>query len=148
MAKLTPIGRASFPELFTATQINGQGKFKFRMTILIDPKDPALKQLRDDIEASALAKWPTNRPKNWESPLLDGDNMPTPRPECAGMIVLRLTANEDRPPQVVDSGMRPITKESGKLYSGCYVRASYNCFSWNNTGKNGTSVGMNNASRP
>jgi len=144
MAKLSPIGRASFPELFQPTQVSGQGAFKYRLTLLIDPKDPALAQLRADIEESAKKKWPSGRPKNWSSPLLDGDDMDNPRPECAGMIVLRLTANDDRPPQVVDSGMRPITKESGKMYSGCYARASYNCFSWTNTGKNGTSVGMNN----
>lgn len=35
--KLTNV-RLAFPELFEATQVNGQGDFKFRATFLIDKK--------------------------------------------------------------------------------------------------------------
>ncbi|WP_420191664.1 ssDNA-binding protein, partial [Morganella morganii] len=55
--KLTNV-RLAFPELFEATQVNGQGDFKFRATFLIDKKR---KDLIDAIEQAikkvATDKW-------------------------------------------------------------------------------------------
>ena len=40
--------RLAFPDLFEATQVNGQGDHKFRATFLLTPDHPANK----DIEAA------------------------------------------------------------------------------------------------
>ena len=144
MSKLTSIGRVSYPELFAATQVAGQGAFKYRVTLIFDADDPWLKQLRADVEASAKAFWPTKRPKDWRDPLIDGDSLENTSPETDGKIIVRLTANDDRQPGVVDHQVAPITRESGKLYAGCYARASYSVYSYSKAGNNGTAIGINN----
>ena len=144
MAKITPVGRVSFPELFEPTQFKGQGDFKFRVTLIFEPNAPGLEQLRKDVLENAKAKWPAGIPKNWQDPFIDGDSLD--KPECAGKVVVRFTANDDRPPGILNADKSPITKESGLLYSGCYARLSYNCFSYDH-GKVGTSCGMNNVQK-
>jgi hypothetical protein len=50
--KLTNV-RLSFPELFEAKSVNGEGKPAFSGSFLIDPKDPQVKMINEAIEAVA-----------------------------------------------------------------------------------------------
>ena len=141
-SKLTPVGRVSFPNVFEAKAIGDNSEKLFTVDIIFDA-DTDLSELEAAIEASVAEKWPKGKPKNWQSPIKDGDDKED-APEYAGMKYLSLKAKEDRQPTVVDRDKSIITRESGKFYGGCYARVSYNVYSWTYLGKNGTSVGLKN----
>ena len=77
MAKHTPIGRVSFPELYEATQVSGQGDFKYRLTLIFEPDARGLAELRADIDAFIKTKWPTGLPPKFQHPIIDGDETDT-----------------------------------------------------------------------
>lgn len=52
------------------------------------------------------------------------------REEYEGKIVVR-TSSTGKPP-VVDRGNQPVDEESGLIYAGCYVDASFNLWAQNN----------------
>ena len=142
MPRTSPIGRVSYPSVFEPTQVQGAGEFKFRITLIFEPDDPKLAEMREAEQQAILKKWPTGKPAKYQSPFVDGDSLD--QPETKGKIVVRFTAKEDRPPQVIDTDAKtPITKESGKFYSGCYGRVSYSQYGWTYAGKNGVSFGFN-----
>lgn len=141
-SKLTPVGRVSYPNVFDAKAIGDNTEKLFTLDLIFD-EGTDLSELEAAIMASANEKWPKGLPKNWQSPLKDGDDKED-APEYAGKKYISLKAKEDRQPTVVDRDKSIITRESGKMYGGCYARVSYNCYSWEYLGKKGTSVGLKN----
>lgn len=141
-SKLTPVGRVSYPTVFDAKAIGDNSEKLFTLDLIFDA-DTGLSELETAIEASVAEKWPKGKPKNWQSPIKDGDDKED-APEYVGKKYITLKAKEDRQPTVVDRDKSIITRESGKFYGGCYARASYNVYSWTYLGKNGTSIGLKN----
>lgn len=86
-------------------------------------------------------------PKNWSNTLRDGDEeMDTEEsPEYAGHYFLNVSAQEARPPVLVNRRREKVTgTEAAELfYSGAYVRASLNAFPFNVSGNKGVSFGIN-----
>lgn len=136
---VTPIGRISFPELFEAKQINGQGDPKFGCTMVFEPDDPGLEKMRDAVQRVIDNKWNGKVPGNYKDPFIDGDE--SGRPEYAGKVVLRFSSKEKNRPQVVNAQKLPIT-DPAEVYSGCYCRISYSCYPWEYMGKKGVSFGL------
>ncbi|NRN27880.1 DUF2815 family protein [Photorhabdus heterorhabditis] len=138
--KLTNV-RLAFPDLFEATQVNGQGDFKFRATFLI-PK--ANKALIADIEAAikkvAENKWGAKadtvlksiRGNSMRFNFRDGDEKSDYDGYEGSMYI---SANNKARPLVIDRDRTPLTAQDGRPYSGCYVDASIEIFAYDNQGK-------------
>jgi len=155
MAKVTtPVFRAAFTQVFEAKQINGQGKAKFSVAMLFDPKeikkDPQqqrlLKVMVDMVDVVAKEKW-TKIPAKLKKPFKDGDEQINSKTDevyegFAGMKVVN--ASSETRPGLVDQEMNPIT-EPGEFYGGVYAQATVNIYAWEHpTGGKGVSIGLQN----
>ena len=135
----SPVGTFSYPKLFEAEQILGEGEPKFSLTLLIDKNDPGLQELRACASAAAAKKWPNQKPANIRDPFLDGDE--TGKPENAGKVMIRLTAKQDRAPRVFGPDKSIIT-DPRQIYAGCQGRCIVNAFGWSFANKCGVSFGL------
>src|SRR3990167_4636160 len=119
--------RLTFPQLFEAKQVNGQGEPKFSASFLLPKNHPQLPAVNKAIMEAATAKW---GPKALEVakglkatdrlPVHDGDTKST-YDGYSGMYFIN-ASNKIRPLSVgADRGQLSAT--DGKLYSGCYVNA-------------------------
>ncbi len=122
--------RLSFPDLFTATEYQGDGKFKFRATFLFAPGSQADAAVKAAVEAVAKEKWPKDSAKKLAAVNAD------PRARCYGdgntkdydgyEGMLYLAANRDPAngrPGTYNRDRSPIAESDGTLYAGCYVNA-------------------------
>lgn len=123
------------------------GKPKYSVTLLIPKSDTTtLKALKAAQEAAITAKWGDKRPKVLATTVHDGDgDRPSSGdafgPECEGCYVV--TVSSVNKPGIVDQKVKPFL-EPGKVVSGDYIRADLNCYAYENSGKKGTSFGLNN----
>lgn len=138
-ARVTPMGRMSFPNLFEAKQINGEGDPKFGCTMVFEPNAPGLQQMRDAVQKVINTKWNGKTPDKYKDPFIDGDE--TGRPEYRGKIVVRFTSKADKRPQIVGAMKEPIS-DPAKIYSGCWCKVSYNAYGWTFMGRSGVSFGL------
>lgn len=139
--------RFSFCHVF---QPNENGKYS--VTLLIPKSDEkTVKRIRQAMRETAEANahiWGGKAPKKLEPPVTtmhDGDGVrPTGEdfgPECAGHYVMTVSSKER--PGVVDQDLNDIF-DASEFYSGCYGRASINCYAYNTEGNKGISFGLNN----
>lgn len=150
----TPKFRVAFPDVFEATQINGQGAEKYRLTMIFDPKeiakDPA-EQKRFDALRAAIRDTAEDKfgvvPKVMKEPFKKGDDMRNKETGAIydgheGMVILRSQSNER--PGLVDGNLNPILERSD-FYGGCYARATVNFYGWEHpTQGKGVSCGIQN----
>ena len=79
------------------------------------------------------------------SPINDGDARETD--EYANMWTVTCRRRESLgPPGLVDAGVRPIVDPSA-VYSGMYCHVSVSVFPYENTGKKGVGLGLNNVQK-
>jgi hypothetical protein len=78
--------RLSFPQLFEAKTVNGEGKPAFSASFLINPNDPQIKEINAAIDAVAKDKWGAKADANLKvmrtadkTCLHSGDMRPTTR---------------------------------------------------------------------
>ena len=155
MSKATQVStgkvRFSYVSVFRPKLMPGGDQEKYSVTLLIPKADKrTLAKIDKAIEAAKrefLAKNPGKHlPVNLPTTLHDGDepkaNGDDYGPECAGCMVINVTANKDRRPVVVYADKTPMTEES-ELYSGCYGQAVINFYVYNVAGKMGVSAGLN-----
>lgn len=147
MSITTGVVRASFVHVFQPQTPPGGGEPKYQITLLI-PKNDAqtLNAVNAEIERvkQANAQQFAGQISGLKVPLYDGDGaMPSGGnwgEECRGHMVLRASSKDQ--PAVVDTNMQPILNPSG-IYSGCYVRASINFFTYNQPMNKGVGCGLN-----
>lgn len=130
--------------------MNGQGKAKYSVTLLIPKADTVTKADIDaSIEAAArigvAKKWGGVRPK-FASVVWDGDGarkngMPF-GDECKGCWVV--TASSEQKPHVVGQDNINVELAPQDIYSGMYARVTLNFFPYNNSGSCGVGCGLNN----
>jgi len=139
--------RLSFPDLFEATQFEGQGPFKFGATFLVAPGSKADKAIRAKIDEVAQSKWAAKAPAIVKAQYAKDNSQSfcyTTGDQKAydgyeGMMVLRATRDLDKGrPGVYDLDRSPLQPEDGKPYAGCYVNASVEF--WAQDNKYGKSV--------
>ena len=120
--------RLAFPQLFEAKTVNGEGEPAFSASFLMDPKHPAIAELKaafDKVGADKWgAKWPTVK-KEIEAKdrlaLHDGDT----KADYAGFEGnFFVSARNKTRPLVIDRDKSPLTAQDGRPYAGCYVHAS------------------------
>lgn len=146
--------RLSFPDLFEATTVNGQGKPAFRASLLVPatggdaraaiatgttsdgkpiwgPWGPARQVIDQAIKQVAAERW-----KDKGAQILAA-NEGIPQKHCFidgvkrsyegydGMWALSATRPQEKGrPSVLDQNKNPLTAVDGKPYAGCYVNAS------------------------
>lgn len=150
MAKVSPIGRVSYPAVFEPSQY-GQNEPKFSLTLLFDENDPLLAEMKKDAARAASEKWPNGVPKNIRSPFRSGDERNEEKggtcPEYAGKCYVKFQTSVDRPPQVVGPDKHVITAASGEFYPGCHARVSYTVYAYDAQGNKGVAFGLCNVQK-
>ncbi len=136
--------RFSYANVWEPRSIDGNNP-KYSVSLII-PKDDkqTLAKIKKAIEAAkeeGKPKWGGKIPNNLKLPLRDGD---TDRPDDeAYENSYFVNANSNVQPGIVDAKVNPIMNQS-EFYSGCYGRASINCFAYNTNGNKGIGAGLQN----
>jgi len=119
--------RLTFPQLFDAKQVNGQGDPKFSAAFLIPKNHPQMAELKAAISTAATEKWATKAGdvlKQLQAGdklcLHDGDAK-SDYDGYSGHFFIN-ASNKIRP-LVIGPDRAPLTASDGKPYSGCYVNA-------------------------
>lgn len=141
MASVTLKGvRLTFPALFVAKQVQGQGEAKFSAGFLIPRDHPQLKELEAAMVAAATEKWGAKAGDTLKALkaadklcVHDGDSK-SDYDGYAGQYFIN-ASNKIRP-LVIDGNRNPIEQSSGIIYSGCYVNVKLELWAQdNNFGK-------------
>ena len=120
--------RLSFPQLFEATTVNGEGKPAFSAVFLIDPKDPQVAAINAAIDAVAKEKWGAKAEANLKAlraadkTCLHNGDLKSNYDGFEGMLYI--SARNPMRPLVIDVNKSPLTEQDGKPYAGCYVNVS------------------------
>lgn len=119
--------RLTFPQLFEAKQVNGQGDAKFSAAFLFPPNHPQKAEVEKAIVEAATAKWGAKANDMLKQlkaadklAVHDGDGK-SDYDGYAGHLFIN-ASNKVRP-LVIDGNRSPLTASDGKPYSGCYVNA-------------------------
>ena len=137
--------RASFVHIFEPQSINGSDP-KYSISLIIPKSDTktitAIQAAIDEaVQNGITSKWGGKRPPNLKLPLRDGD-VDRPDDEAYANSYF-INASSREKPGVVDRKRIPITDPLA-VYSGCYVRASINCYPFNVNGNRGVGFGLSN----
>ena len=141
--------RLSFPQLFEATTVNGEGKPAFSSSFLIDPKDPQVAVINAAIETVAKDKWGAKAEATLKAiraadkTCLHSGDLKANYDGFEGMLFL--SSRNALRPLVIDTNKTPLTAQDGKPYAGCFVNASVELWVQdNNYGKriNATLMGV------
>ena len=141
----------TFPVLFEPKP-NLSGDMKYSCSLLIPKTDTDGVALINAEIDKAIAKgktkiWGGSKPKFRYEPLRDGDDElasgDKKGSEYKGHYFINASANEDRPPGVVDAKVQPLMDRNA-LYSGCIVRCDINAFPYKSGGNSGIGWGLNN----
>jgi hypothetical protein len=127
--------RLSFPELWAAKTVNGEGEPAFSASFILPPDHPQIAEIKKKIDAVGQAKWANKWPeikrameKADKTALHDGDNK-----SYAGYPGnLFISARNKSRPAVFDRDKTPLTKEDGRPYGGCYVNANVELWAQDN----------------
>lgn len=139
--------RISYAHVFDPYAFNADDEPKYSCRILIPKSDKAtLLALQNAIKAvkldeTSIKKWGGSVPKSLDLPYYDGDAIADEQPEAAGCYFINL--KNSRQPGVIGCDGRPITNPTD-FYSGCYGRASFRLFAYNQKGKKGISASLSN----
>lgn len=136
--KLTDV-RLSFPDLFEATTVAGQGKPAYRAQFLVPAGSPLKAQIDEAVRQVARDKWGAKA-----QAILDA-NEGIPQKTCwldgkkraydgyEGMWALSSSRPEDKGrPLVIDRDKQALAAKDGRPYAGCYVNASVELWAQDN----------------
>jgi len=149
---MTPVFRVSFPNVFEAVQFNGQGKFRYGLTMLFSiadiQKDPGelakWKAMRAALETVAREQWPKVLPTTLINPFRKGEEKEQHAGYGPGIVFAR--ASTLTRPGVVDETVNPILFRE-QFYAGCYARAMVNPYPNKFPGKSGVLWGLQNVQK-
>jgi hypothetical protein len=141
--------RLSFPQLFEAKTVNGEGKPAFSAAFLISPKDPQIAMINTAISTVAAEKWGAKADailktiRAADKTCLHSGDLKANYDGFEGMMYI--SARNPLKPSVVDTNRSPLVAEDGRPYAGCYVNAVLELWTQdNNYGKrvNATLMGV------
>lgn len=142
MAKISPIGRVSYPSVFKPNVF--EGKENFQITLIFD-KTADLSEMEALIKDAVEKKWGKNPPKKLKLPIKNGDEKE--QKEYEGKRYVTFKAQVSKPPQVVNADKSVITESSGTFYPGCYARCSYSVYSYDKGGNVGVGISLHNVQK-
>lgn len=155
---LTGNFRISYPSLFTATprSKDNPDKLAYQLTAIFPANDPFLLELRKKCKEALIGVFGENK-ENWPSPLniikladylsltgkdgwplRDGGSIKG-QGAGPGTVTVKMTANEDYRPKVVDQAMKDII-DRDKIKGGMICRAVIQCVGFDNGAQNGQGV--------
>lgn len=119
--------RLAFPQLWTPTQVNGEGKPAFSAAFLMTPDHPDIATMKAAIREVAVSKWGEKAPEILKA-LIAGDKV------CLHNGDLKsnydgfagnqyVSARTYVRPLVIAQDRSALAEEDGKPYAGCYVNA-------------------------
>lgn len=129
--------RLSFPQLFEAKTVNGEGKPAFSAAFLIEPKDPQVTAINAAIDAVAKEKWGVKAEANLkvmrtaDKVCLHSGDLKANYDGFEGMLYV--SARNALRPLVIDADKSMLTEQDGKPYAGCYVNASIELWAQDNS---------------
>jgi hypothetical protein len=141
--------RLSFPQLFEAKTVNGEGKPAFSAAFTLNPKDPQIKAINAAIDAVAAEKWGAKAEavlktiRAADKACLHSGDLKANYDGFEGMMYV--SARNSLRPLVLDSNRALLDADSGRPYAGCYVNVSLELWAQdNNYGKrvNATLAGV------
>lgn len=129
---ITPVARLSFPALWEPASFKGQeGKFKASFIFPGTEETDIPKELKNAVHAAKIKEWgddKTKWPKKIVSPFRFGNE---DKPDVDGYAdSIFITASNKYRPEVVDKNLEPISKESGELEAGHYVRGALRAYAY------------------
>lgn len=138
--------RISYPQLFTAKQINNQGDPKYSAAFLIPETHPALKKLFGLAEQAVNEKYPDgNLPHKFKTlPCYKASENPkyAGKPEYAGMWILNSSKGAAQgAPQVVDQQMNKVLNPS-QIYPGMVVNVAVSIYTYDHSMAKGVTTGL------
>lgn len=149
----TPLARLAFSNSLFKMQTTQSGKLQWGATLLF-PKTADITPIRKLAEEAAVAEWGDKvkaliAAGTLHNPFLDGDGPQgkskktgAPHEGFPGHWFIRCISGESYRPKLVNQQLLPIVSEE-ELYSGCYVYAVINAFTWENVQKGkGISFGL------
>lgn len=144
---MIPKSRMVYPNLFTPTQVKGQGKSKYRVSFLIPAKaniDLLRETVRDVAKDALGSKLSTTK---WRNPLLKTADEPR-FAELADDFPVLIRPNSDNRPQVVNPALKVVMEdqEADEVYGGRWARASISVY-WYSADKSpvpGVGLGLSN----
>ncbi len=149
----TPEFRLAFPAVHEASQVQGKGAFKFRITMLFQDAlwNSELVPLRDLVKDLITKKFGAGvqPPKGFYIPFKDGNlsiSKKTGDPYDGFANTKVVNAASDYKRNVVDGGnaakgIKPQEIiDPSEIYAGCYCRASVNAYLWDSY-EGGVSIG-------
>lgn len=136
---ITPEFRVSYPNVFRARAVK-QGDTPYFSVAMLFPKSTDLSELKKLCKKAVHDRWGADVPQGLVSPFKDGDQKGDP--VYAGMISVN-TKSEYRPGVVAPDGKTYIN-DTSVFYPGCWAKAQVNAYTWDNMGRKGVSIGLNN----
>lgn len=125
--------RLSYPAIWTATDYEGDGNFKYRACLIFDRGSENEKRVRAAIEAAGKEKWADKAKAKLSKAegtsfmcLHDGDE----KDDDAYKGKLYISASNKVRPTIVDRDRTQLTEADGKPYAGCFVNAKVEIFAW------------------
>jgi hypothetical protein len=120
-----PCRLAFAQHLFTAGTVGGEGKPAFSVTAILDPKHPAIAELKAAEEKVAKEKWGEKAPAILKSiraadkgVVHDGDKKAEYDGFPGNMFV---SMRSEKRPNVYNNDGSQVTEADGIVYSGCYA---------------------------
>lgn len=145
----TSLARVAFADGLFTPRKDDKGNESWTCSLLF-PKPDTLTALKEAAVKAAKEEW-GDKAEAWikdgtiKSPFLDGDgkqgkSKKTGEPHAGfpGTTFIRVKSGKDYRPKLVNQKVLPITDKE-ELYSGCYVYAVVNAFTWENK-ENGKGV--------
>ena len=144
---MTPKSRMMYPNLFEATQVKGQGKAKFRLTLLLPAKSniDVLREAVMECAKDALGKKLSTT--KWRDPLIKVADEAR-LTELASEFKYLIRPNSDNRPQVILPNKKVVDSADApdEIYGGRWARASIGVY-WYSADKSpvpGVGLGLSN----
>ena len=159
---ISPNGRVSFESVFETSGMEGSERKTYNVTLLIPKELEGEQKDRFDamLEAANVvcgAKWGCDLEgkdksgkvvkRGIRSPLRDGADKPDLDGYGEDVWFVRFVSGSPVGPGVVDQMKRPITRNSGQFYNGCWARVSFDAFGYEHPTNKGISFGLGNVQK-
>jgi hypothetical protein len=147
---VTGIVRLSYAHIWEPQTDDTTGRSRYSASLLIPKTDTVtVEKIQQAILAAYAEGKDKLRDKNHnvppldilKTPLRDGDKEKPGDETYAGTYFVNANSTTNAP-EVLDLNREPITNH-GKVYSGCYVRASISFYAFNTQGNRGIACGLN-----
>lgn len=133
----TPVGRLSFPSLFTPTSFSEEQEKKFECTLLFPKDSTDLSKMKALCAEASKEKFADKVPKNLRIPFRDGDEKDLDG--YKGHWYVKFTSAKR--PKLFDLALSEII-DPDEIYAGCYVRVSASVYAYSKAGNNGVGFGL------